>query len=49
MQGELAAQAEWDYAPAPESRDIVSIAPEYGLFIERRVRARRRAGGSSRP
>src|ERR1700733_10775307 len=33
MQGELAAQAEWDYAPAPESRDIVSIAPEYGLFI----------------
>ena len=34
MQGELAAQAEWDYAPAPESRDIVSIAPEYGLFID---------------
>jgi aldehyde dehydrogenase (NAD+) len=23
----------WDYAPAPESRDIVSIAPSYGLFI----------------
>jgi aldehyde dehydrogenase (NAD+) len=23
----------WDYAPAPESRDIVSIRPEYGLFI----------------
>ncbi len=23
----------WDYAPAPESRDIVSIQPEYGLFI----------------
>jgi len=25
--------AGWDYAPAPESRDIVSIAPEYGLFV----------------
>jgi aldehyde dehydrogenase (NAD+) len=25
---------EWDYAPAPESRDIVTIAPEYGLFID---------------
>ena len=23
----------WEYAPAPESRDIVSIAPEYGLFV----------------
>src|SRR5262244_3233588 len=23
----------WGYAPAPESREIVSIAPEYGLFI----------------
>ncbi|HEY1640221.1 MAG TPA: aldehyde dehydrogenase family protein [Streptosporangiaceae bacterium] len=23
----------WTYAPAPEARDIVSIAPEYGLFI----------------
>jgi aldehyde dehydrogenase (NAD+) len=23
----------WEYAPASESRDIVSIAPEYGLFI----------------
>src|ERR1700733_11060961 len=34
MQGELAAQAEWDYAPAPESRDVLSIAPEYGLFID---------------
>ena len=22
-----------DYAPAPESRDVVSIAPEYGLFV----------------
>ena len=21
------------YAPAPESREIVSIAPEYGLFV----------------
>jgi aldehyde dehydrogenase (NAD+) len=34
MQGELAAQAEWDYAPAPESRDIVTLAAEYGLFID---------------
>ena len=24
----------WEYAPAPESRDIVSIAPQYGLFID---------------
>ncbi len=24
----------WDYAPAPESREIVSIAAEYGLFID---------------
>jgi aldehyde dehydrogenase (NAD+) len=24
----------WDYAPAPESPDIVSIAPGYGLFID---------------
>jgi aldehyde dehydrogenase (NAD+) len=24
----------WEYAPAPESRDIVSIDPEYGLFID---------------
>jgi aldehyde dehydrogenase (NAD+) len=23
----------WDYAPAPESREIVSIAGEYGLFV----------------
>ncbi|HXW86972.1 MAG TPA: aldehyde dehydrogenase family protein [Streptosporangiaceae bacterium] len=23
----------WEYAPAPESRDIVSIEPEYGLFV----------------
>jgi aldehyde dehydrogenase (NAD+) len=23
----------WRYAPAPESRDIVSIEPEYGLFV----------------
>ena len=34
MQGELAAQAEWHYAPAPESRDIVTLAAEYGLFID---------------
>jgi aldehyde dehydrogenase (NAD+) len=24
---------EWDYAPAPESREIVNLAPEYGLFL----------------
>src|SRR5277367_1709088 len=24
---------DWDYAPAPESTDIVSIAPRYNLFI----------------
>jgi aldehyde dehydrogenase (NAD+) len=23
----------WEYAPAPESKDIVTIAPRYGLFI----------------
>ena len=28
----LAAPA-WEYAPAPESTGIVSIAPSYGLFI----------------
>src|SRR6202046_1521647 len=27
------AASEWDYAPAPESREIVTIAPEYGLFV----------------
>ncbi len=29
-----AAGAEWEYAPAPESRDIVTIQPEYGLFVD---------------
>jgi aldehyde dehydrogenase (NAD+) len=24
----------WEYAPAPESRDVVTIAPEYGLFVD---------------
>src|SRR5437879_6021645 len=23
----------WEYAPAPESRDIVKLTPAYGLFI----------------
>ncbi len=23
----------WEYAPAPEARDIVTIEPSYGLFI----------------
>ena len=27
------AAPDWDYAPAPESASIVSIAPRYGLFI----------------
>jgi aldehyde dehydrogenase (NAD+) len=27
------ADPSWTYAPAPEARDIVSIAPEYGLYI----------------
>jgi aldehyde dehydrogenase (NAD+) len=27
------AGAGWQYAPAPESRDVVSIEPEYGLFV----------------
>jgi aldehyde dehydrogenase (NAD+) len=31
---ELSAGAGWEYAPAPESRDIVTIKPEYGLFID---------------
>jgi aldehyde dehydrogenase (NAD+) len=30
----LGAGLGWEYAPAPESREIVSIAPEYGLFID---------------
>jgi len=29
-----AAGPAWDYAPAPESRDIVTIAAEYGLFTD---------------
>ena len=24
---------QWEYAPAPESRDIVTLKPRYGLFI----------------
>jgi aldehyde dehydrogenase (NAD+) len=28
-----AAGIPWEYAPAPEARGIVTIAPEYGLFI----------------
>jgi aldehyde dehydrogenase (NAD+) len=26
--------ASWAYAPAPQARDVVTIAPEYGLFID---------------
>src|SRR5215216_3487441 len=44
----------WEYAPAPESKDVVTIKPRYGLFIaevskattadiDRAVRAARRA------
>jgi aldehyde dehydrogenase (NAD+) len=29
----LTTERGWDYAPAPESREIVSIEPEYGLFV----------------
>src|SRR3979490_2961290 len=28
-----AGKTEWEYAPAPESREIVTLAPEYGLFL----------------
>ncbi len=31
---ELRSGADWEYAPAPESRDIVTIRAEYGLFID---------------
>jgi len=30
---EVAAPASWDYAPAPEAREIVSFERRYGLFI----------------
>src|SRR5215216_4519560 len=26
----------WEYAPAPESKDVVTIKPRYGLFIDGR-------------
>jgi len=29
-----AAPLAWEYAPAPESKEIASIAPEYGLFVD---------------
>jgi len=32
-EGKPAKAATWEYAPAPESREIVSIAERYGLFI----------------
>jgi aldehyde dehydrogenase (NAD+) len=31
--GAVATAPPWEYAPAPESRDVVTIAPEYGLFV----------------
>src|SRR6516164_7035941 len=30
----VGAGADWEYASAPESRDIVSIQGEYGLFLD---------------
>jgi len=27
-------RAAWEYAPAPESRDVVSVDAEYGLFVD---------------
>jgi aldehyde dehydrogenase (NAD+) len=27
-------KVDWEYAPAPESREIVTIRPDYGLFID---------------
>ena len=27
------APVEWDYAPAPEARDVVSLRERYGLFV----------------
>ena len=30
----VAPDSAWEYAPAPESREIVTIAPENGLFID---------------
>ena len=30
---DVGAGADWEYASAPESRDIVSIQSEYGLFL----------------
>ena len=26
----------WEYAPAPESRDVVTLKPRHGLFIDGR-------------
>ena len=34
MPADEVAGLDWQYAPAPESREIVSIAPEYGLFVD---------------
>ena len=35
----LAGLSPWTYAPAPESRDIVTIRPRYGLYIDGKERA----------
>ena len=37
----------WEYAPAPEARDIVTLKERYGLFIDGRVRARHRTATRS--
>jgi aldehyde dehydrogenase (NAD+) len=34
-----AESAVWEYAPAPESRDVVSIDAEYGLFVDGEFRS----------
>ena len=35
----LAGSSPWAYAPAPESREIVTIRQRYGLFIDGKERA----------
>jgi aldehyde dehydrogenase (NAD+) len=41
------ATVDWEYAPAPESREIVTIRPGYGLFIDGEFTAS--VGGKSFP
>ena len=39
----------WEYAPAPEARDIVTLKERYGLFIAGRSVAATGGGTSSLP